>query len=112
MLGAVGQYNAGRSNNLAAETALQNSRFDTTDDTNRELEQFNLLNVGASQHFNEVQAQGALHACMAAQAVAANMQPRNAAADDLNTWAFVQLQRAYGDSMPSGSSDTWTIYLP
>ena len=111
-LGAVGQYNAGRSNNLAAETALQNSRFDTTDDTNSELEQFNLLNVGASQHFNEAQAQGALHACMAAQAVAANMQQRNAAADDLNTWAFVQQQRAYSDSMPSGSSGTWTTYLP
>ena len=111
-LAAVGQYNAARANNLAAETALQNTRFDTTDSTNSEMEQINLLNVGDTQAYNEAQAQGALHACMAAQSVAANMQQRNAAAEDLNTWAFVQQQRNYGDAMPSGSSGTWTTYLP
>ena len=49
---------------------------------------------------------------MAAQAVVANMNARNAAADDINTWAFVQQQRASGDAMPAGGSSTWANYLP
>ena len=111
-LGAVGAYNAGRQANRPAESALQSSQFDTSVSTNSELEQINLLNANSSQNYNEHQAQGSLQTCMAAQAVVANMNARNAAADDINTWAFVQQQRASGDAMPAGSSSTWTNYLP
>ncbi len=111
-LGAVGQYNAGRQANRAAESALQSAQFDTSLDTNSELEQVDLLNAGASQEYNEHQAQGSLQTCMAAQATVASMNARNAAADDINTWAFVQQQRAFGDAMPAGSSNVWTTYLP
>ena len=111
-LGAVGAYNAGRQANRPAESALQSSQFDTSVSTNSELEQINLLNANSSQTYNEHQAQGSLQTCMAAQAVVANMNARNAAADDINTWAFVQQQRASGAAMPAGSSSTWTNYLP
>ncbi len=111
-LTAVSNYNAGRFSNQGAEQALQTSRFDVSDSTNSELEQFNMLNVGGSQQFNEAQSQGSLQACMAAQAAVGNMEKRNAAAEDINDWSFVQQQRETADAMPAGSSQTWTTYLP
>ena len=77
----MGQYNAGRLANRPAESALQSTQFDTSLSTNSELEQVDLLNASASQAYNEHQAQGSLQTCMAAQAVVANMNARNTAAD-------------------------------
>jgi hypothetical protein len=46
----------------------------------------------AETRLNEHQAQDVLHACLAQQMTIQNMQQRSAAAQDLNTWGFVQAQ--------------------
>ena len=42
----------------------------------------------------------------------ANMQQRNAAAQDLNTAAAVQAQRAVNDTSAAAEGNTWQNYLP
>ena len=109
---AVGAYRAARDANLPAETGLQGQQFDSTSSTNSEIEQLNMLNAAQSQHLVELKAQGVIHACLAQQMAIGNMQQRNAAANDLNTWGFVQGQRQVNNVNPGGSSATWTTYLP
>ncbi len=111
-LNSVGDYNWQRNNNLQPQGSLTQSQFDTTSFTSTELEQLNLVNMGAAHHLNETQAQGALHACQAAQAAVQNMAQRTAAADEINNAAFVQQQRATYSSAPANSSGTWQTYLP
>jgi hypothetical protein len=111
-LGSVGDYNAMRNGNLLPQGSLTQSQFDTTSFTTTELEQLNLLNMANAHHLNESQAQGALHACQAAQAAVQNMAQRTAAADEINNAAFVQQQRAAFSSAPANSSHTWDTYLP
>jgi type IV secretion system protein TrbJ len=111
-LNAVGAYRAARAASLAAEANLQNQQLDGTSATNSEVEQLNLLNVAQAQAMNEQQTQGVLHACIASQMTVANMQQRNAAAQDLNTWAFVKQQAAANPTDAVGSSGTWTSYVP
>jgi hypothetical protein len=111
-LNSVGDYNWQRNNNLQPQGSLSQSQFDTTSFTSTELEQLNLVNMGSAHHLNETQAQGALHACQAAQAAVQNMAQRTAAADEINNAAFVQQQRATYSSAPANSSGTWQTYLP
>lgn len=111
-LNSVGDYNWQRNNNLQPQGSLTQSQFDTTSFTSTELEQLNLVNMGSAHHLNETQAQGALHACQAAQAAVQNMAQRTAAADEINNAAFVQQQRATNSSAPANSSGTWQTYLP
>jgi hypothetical protein len=111
-LDSVGSYNGMRTGNTAAIGSLTKSQFDTTSFTSTELEQLNLVNMGNAHHLNETQAQGALHACQAAQAAVQNMAQRTAAADEINNAAFVQQQRATFSSAPANSSQTWDTYLP
>jgi hypothetical protein len=111
-LNSVGDYNWQRNNNSLPQGSLSQSQFDTTSFTSTELEQLNLVNVGNAHHLNETQAQGALHACQAAQAAVQNMAQRTAAADEVNNAAFVQQQRATYSSAPANSSGTWQTYLP
>lgn len=111
-LAAVGTYNAARTANVGAVTSLQDTEADDSNGTNTEIEQLNLINAANAQSMNERQGQGQLQACMAEQAAIGNLQQRTAATQDLNTWAFVQEQRAYSSAMPSGGSRTWTTYLP
>jgi hypothetical protein len=111
-LNSVGDYNWQRNNNLQPQGSLTQSQFDTTSFTTTELEQLNLVNMGNAHHLNETQAQGALHACQAAQAAVQNMAQRTAAADEINNAAFVQQQRAIFSSAPANSSSTWQTYLP
>jgi len=111
-LGSVGNYNMMRNGNLQAQSSLTQSQFDTTSFTTTELEQLNLLNMANAHHLNESQAQGALHACQAAQAAVQNMAQRTAAADEINNAAFVQQQRSVFSSAPANSSQTWDTYLP
>lgn len=111
-LGSVGDYNAMRNGNLTPQSSLTQSQFDTSSFTTTELEQLNLMNVANAHHLNESQAQGALHACQAAQAAVQNMAQRTAAADEINNAAFVQQQRATFSSAPANSSTTWATYLP
>ena len=111
-LGSVGDYNSMRNGNLLPQSSLTQSQFDTTSFTTTELEQLNLLNMANAHHLNESQAQGALHACQAAQAAVQNMAQRTAAADEINNAAFVQQQRATFSSAPANSSHTWDTYLP
>jgi hypothetical protein len=42
----------------------------------------------------------------------ANMQQRNAAAQDLNTAAAVQQQRATNDTSATNEGNTWHSYIP
>jgi hypothetical protein len=111
-LSAVGSYNEARRQNASAQGLLTDSQFDESDDTNSEVEQLNLVNAAQAQQLAEVQAQGALHACLASQATVANMQQRNAAAHDLNTWAAVEAQRSANPVGNVSTTSTWTTYLP
>jgi hypothetical protein len=60
----------------------------------------------------EMQSQGALQACLASQMTLANMERRNAAAEDINTTVFVQQQRAVNDTSAANEGNTWSTYLP
>jgi hypothetical protein len=111
-LNTVGAYRAARDANVSAEQDLQSQQLDGADSTNTELQQLNMLNAAQAQHLVELKAQGAIHACLAQQMAVQNMQQRNAAASDLNTWGFVQQQRQMNNANPAGSSGTWTTYLP
>ncbi|ADW71393.1 hypothetical protein [Granulicella tundricola] len=111
-LNAVGAYRAARDTNLSSEQALQDDQLDEGDDTNAEVQQLNLLNAAQAQHLVELKAQGVLHACLAQQMAIQNMQQRNAAANDLNTWGFVQQQRQANNVNLTGGSQIWTTYLP
>ena len=111
-LTAVGQYRNGRSENATANTSLVSQQFDASDATNSEVKQLNLLNAAEAQKLSEMQSQGALHACLAGQMTVANMERRNAAAEDLNTAVFVQQQRATNDTSAAKEGSTWNTYLP
>ena len=93
-LTAVGQYRSDRSINAMANSSLLSSQFDVSDSTNSEVQQLNLLNAAEAQKTAEMQSQGTLQACLASQMTLANMERRNAQAEDLNTAVFVQQQRS------------------
>jgi type IV secretion system protein TrbJ len=111
-LNAVGSYRQARTNASTAQANLQSAQLDGSSSTNSEVEQLNLLNAAQSQQLNEQQAQGVLHACLAQQMTIQNMQQRNAAAQDLNTWGFVQAQHTANPTLNVADSGTWTTYLP
>ncbi len=109
---AVGQYRAARAQNQPANTSLAADELDGSDATNSEVQQLNLLNAAEAQKMAEMQSQGVLQACLAAEMAVANMQQRNAAANDLNTAAFVEAQRATHDMSAASEGNTWQTYLP
>ena len=111
-LTAVGQYRSNRTENATANSTLLSNQFDSTDSTNSEVQQLNLLNAAEAQKLSEMQAQGTLHTCLAGQMTVANMERRNAAVEDLNTAVFVQQQRATNDTSAANESNTWQTYLP
>ena len=111
-LTAVGQYRATRGQNATANSALSQQQFDVTSATNSEVEQLNLLNAAQAQQLSEMQSQAAMQVCLASQMTVANMQQRNAAAQDLNTAATVQAQRAANDTSAANEGNTWQTYLP
>ena len=111
-LTAVGQYRTNRTENATANSSLLSDQFDSSDNTNSEVQQLNLLNASEAQKMNEMQAQGALHTCIAGQMTVANMERRNAAVEDLNTAAFVQQQRSTNNVNAASESKTWQTYLP
>jgi DNA-binding FrmR family transcriptional regulator len=108
----VGQYRAARAANSTANSSLLSDQLDTSDATNSEVQQLNLLNAAEAQKLAEMQQQGALQACLASQTAITNMQQRNAAADDLNTAAFIQQQRSTNDMSAASEGNTWATYLP
>ena len=111
-LTAIGQYRAGRAQNQSANSALSSQQFDSTSATNSEVEQLNLLNAAEAQKLSEMQLQGTMQICLASQMTVANMQQRNAAAQDLNSAATVQQQRATNDTSAAKESNTWQTYIP
>lgn len=111
-LTAVGQYRTTRAQDATANSALAQQQFDATSATNSEVEQLNLLNAAAAQNLTEIQSQGAMQVCLASQMTVANMQHRNAAAQDLNTAAMVQQQRSINDTSAANESNTWQTYIP
>lgn len=111
-LTAIGQYRASRAQNASANSALAAQQVDGSDGTNTEVEQLNLLNAAEAQKLTEMQSQGAIAACFASQMAVANMQQRNATAQDLNTAAMVQQQRSANDVSASNEGSTWTHYIP
>jgi len=111
-LNAVGAYRAARTSNATAEADLQQQQLDDSDSTNSEVKQLNLLNASQAQHMTELQAQGVLHACLASEMAVSNMQQRNAAADDLNTAAYIKQRQAITPAFDGGGSTTLTTFLP
>ena len=111
-LTAIGQYRAARSQNATANASLTAQQLDSSDVTNTEVEQLNLLNAAAAQQMAEAQSQGLLQTCLASQMTVDNMQQRNAAVADLNTAAFVQAQRQTNNVNAVNESSTWQNYLP
>lgn len=109
---AVGAYRTARSQNSSANSSLMSIQLDSTDATNSEVQQLNLLNAAEAQKLAEMQNQGALQSCLASQMAVSNMERRNAAATDLNTAAFVQQQRSTNDVSAANESNTWQTYLP
>jgi hypothetical protein len=111
-LTAVGQYRGARTQNVTANNTLASQQLDSSDATNTEVEQLNLLNAAEAQKMSEMQSQGVLQACLASQMTVANMERRNAAAQDLNTAAAVQQQRSVNDTSAANEGNTWKTYLP
>jgi hypothetical protein len=111
-LTAVGQYRSARTTNSTANNSLLSTQFDNTSATNSEVQQLNLLNAAEAQRLAESQSQGALQACVASQMMVANMERRNAAAQDLNTAVLVQQQRSTNDASAANEGSTWDSYLP
>jgi len=111
-LNAVGAYRAARDANASAQQGLQAEQLDGGTGTNTEVQQLNLLNASQSQHLQELEAQGVIHACLAQQMAIQNMQQRNAAAQDLNTWGNVQAQHQANPTFNVTNSSTWTTYVP
>ena len=109
---AVGAYRTARNQSSSANSSLNLSQLDTTDATNSEVQQLNLLNAAEAQKMSEMQNQGPLQACLASQMAVSNMERRNAAATDLNTAAFVQQQHATNNVSAANESNTWRTYLP
>ena len=109
-LAATGAYQSSRTNNLTANNNLNTSIYDTSVNTNSEVEQLNLLNVSDSQRMEEEHAQGQLHACMAAQAAVANMDKRNAASLAINDANYKLTQQADNPTYLGNGSSTWTTY--
>ena len=110
-LTAIGQYRAARTMNATANDTLTQQQLDTGISTNSEVEQLNLLNGAEAQKMAEMQTQGVLQACEASQLTVANMQQRNAAAQDLNTWGTVKQEQAANPTFAGNGSDT-NNYLP
>jgi len=111
-LTAVGQYRSGRTTNLTPNSSLMSNQFDNSDSTNAEVQQLNLLNAAEGQKMAEMQSQGSLQVCLAGQMTVANMERRNAVAEDMNTASFVQQQRTTNDVSAANEGSTWTTYLP
>jgi hypothetical protein len=111
-LTAVGQYRTTRGQNTTANGSLSQQQFDATSATNSEVQQLNLLNAAQAQQLTEAQSQGAMQVCLASQMTVANMQQRNAAAQDLNTAATIQAQRAANDTSAANEGNTWKTYIP
>jgi hypothetical protein len=109
-LAAVSAYQSSRTNNQAANDALNGSIFDSSDTTNSELEQFNLLTMSDSQRLEEAHAQGQLHACMASQAAVENMEKRNIASMTINDANNKYTQQANNPTYLGNGSTTWTTY--
>jgi hypothetical protein len=109
-LTATGAYQAARANNLSANTSLDTSIYDTSDLTNSEVEQLNLINMSNAQNAEEAHAQGQLHACMAAQAAVSNMDQRNQASLAINDASFKMTQQANNGTYLGNGSQTWTTY--
>jgi hypothetical protein len=110
-LTAIGQYRQARNDNATAQASLEADQLDGSDSTNSEVQQLNLLNAAQTQQIHEMQSQGILHACLASQLTVTNMQQRNAAAQDLNTWGYVKQQQAANPTFAGGGSDT-NNFLP
>ena len=111
-LTAMGQYRSGRAQTLNANSSLSANQFDNSDGTNSEVQQLNLINAAEGQKMAEMQSQGSLQVCVAGQMTVANMERRNAAAEDMNTAAFVQQQRAANNVSAANEGSTWQTYLP
>jgi hypothetical protein len=110
-LAAVGAYNASRTTNLPANTALNTTIYDTSTFTNSEVEQLNLLNISNSQRMEEAHAQGQLQACIAAQAAVNNMDKRNAASLTINDANYRLTAQASNPTYAGNESNTWTTYF-
>ena len=109
-LAAESAYQSSRTNNLAPNTSLNTSIYDTSLATNSEVEQLNLLNISDSQRMEEEHAQGQLHACMAAQAAVANMDKRNEASLTINDANYKITAQADNPTYAGNESATWTSY--
>jgi hypothetical protein len=111
-LTAIGQYRSASTTNSTANAALSLQQLDGSNATNSEVQQLNLLNAAEGQKMSEMRAQGVLQACLASQMTVTNMQQRNAAAQDLNTAAFVKQQRAANPASAGNEGNTWKNYIP
>ena len=109
-LAAESAYQSSRTNNLAPNTALNTSIYDTSMATNSEVEQLNLLNISNSQRMAEEHAQGQLDACMAAQAAVTNMDKRNEESVTINDANYKLTAQANNPTYAGNESATWTSY--
>jgi hypothetical protein len=83
-LSTIAQYRQNAGANAAAFENLAGAQTDSTDDTNSQIEQLNLMNAAQAQAINEARSQGAVEACLVEQQILANKIQRDAVADHLS----------------------------
>ncbi len=89
-LATIAQYRADAAANLRAQTSLQSAQLDSSDATNSEIEQLNLLNAAQAQAANEQRSQNMMQTCLIEQQVLANKMERDSLAGHMNFFTEVQ----------------------
>jgi hypothetical protein len=101
-LATISQYRADAAANRNAYTSLENAQLDSSDGTNGQIQQLNLINAANAQAANERRSQGHIQACLAEQQTLANKIQRDAIVQNLNTITAMQQALAKTRSFPGG----------
>ena len=89
-LATIAQYRADAAANRNAQINLQGAQLDTTDGTNSEIEQLNLLNAANAQAANEQRSQGNVQACLVELQTLNSKIQRDALASHMNFFTGIQ----------------------
>jgi hypothetical protein len=100
-LATIAQYRVDTAQNRSAYTSLENAQLDSSEGTNSEIQQLNLINAANAQAANERRSQGNIQACLAEQQTLANKIQRDSIVQNLNT--LTEMQRGLANSPAPGN---------
>jgi hypothetical protein len=89
-LATIAQYRADAAANRNAQMNLQSAQLDTTDGTNSEIQQLNLINAANAQAANEQRSQGNVQACLVELQTLNSKMQRDALASQMNFFTRIQ----------------------